>query len=379
MQSSFPSKFGIRVRIEDLTDPPNAIRQVIDALDAADLVSQIEFTHEEDEQGKWLRLRLSDTALKQWAPGFNTLELCKTLKLDTINQPNDLQREIVVALLLEPSVFDFPSFDELVSSIRIRHNIVQAARKTALAFHTEVAERPTSSWVYREGCGFTLSPGVPLIDALKEATQPGADGTLFDFSCYRATEYIILMAIAQELERVNPELLQKIEDFWHQRAIMSGEFHDVFLHEQGSMDNPLPASYFVPGDRTWFRNPDAESADVTGFEGSWVVYLGGGLFANFWKPHQHYTMIYKCLEIFHWRHSTFKNAMGELCMDESVVEQLIEQTEKDPAEVARILALMMRYREPRGVYTDAGGCIDTTREFARWVHPGTSDLVLPGG
>jgi hypothetical protein len=38
---------------------------------------------------------------------------------------------------------------------------------------------------------------------------------------------------------------------------------------------------------------------------------------------------------------------------------------------------MERYREPRGVYTHAGGCIDTTREFARWVCTATSDMVLP--
>jgi hypothetical protein len=49
----------------------------------------------------------------------------------------------------------------------------------------------------------------------------------------------------------------------------------------------------------------------------------------------------------------------------------------DPAERQRILAVMERYREPRGVYTEAGGCIDTTREFARWVRPGKTDLVLP--
>ena len=47
-----------------------------------------------------------------------------------------------------------------------------------------------------------------------------------------------------------------------------------------------------------------------------------------------------------------------------------------PAEVARIVALMWRYRGARGVYGESG-CVDTTREFPRWVHPGTADLVLP--
>jgi hypothetical protein len=83
------------------------------------------------------------------------------------------------------------------------------------------------------------------------------------------------------------------------------------------------------------------------------------------------------LEVYHWRHGTFTNADGELQIDEAVVEARIAESLKDPAEVARIQALMQRYREGRGIYTDAGGCIDTTREYPRWVCPETADLVLP--
>jgi Protein-glutamine gamma-glutamyltransferase len=133
----------------------------------------------------------------------------------------------------------------------------------------------------------------------------------------------------------------------------------------------------VPGERTWFRNPDEASANASGYEGSWVMYLGGGLFTNFWKQGQPYTLLSKCLEIYHWRHAVYFDAQGDERMDEDKVEALVAATLKQPDEVARILALMERYREPRGVYTDAGGCIDTTREFARWVRPETADLILP--
>jgi hypothetical protein len=142
------------------------------------------------------------------------------------------------------------------------------------------------------------------------------------------------------------------------------------------MDEPLPPRYFVPGDRTWFRNPDAASAEASGYEGSWVIYLGAGLFSNFWKRHQPYTLSAKCLEIYHWRHALYLDAQGAERIDEAKVEALVAAAQLDAAEVERILQLMQRYREPRGVYRD-GGCIDTTREFSRWVHPGTTDLVLP--
>lgn len=48
----------------------------------------------------------------------------------------------------------------------------------------------------------------------------------------------------------------------------------------------------------------------------------------------------------------------------------------DPAQMAQILELMLRMREPKGVY-QSGGCIDTSREHPRWVCPGSTDLVLP--
>jgi hypothetical protein len=133
----------------------------------------------------------------------------------------------------------------------------------------------------------------------------------------------------------------------------------------------------VPGDRLWFRNPDEASADATGYEGSWVFYLGDGLFSDFWRQGRTYTLESKCLEIYHWRHGTYTDARGELQINEDIVEAHIAESLKDPAEVTRIQALMQRYREGRGIYTDAGGCIDTTREYPRWVCPGTADLVLP--
>jgi hypothetical protein len=187
---------------------------------------------------------------------------------------------------------------------------------------------------------------------------------------------VMLLGIAEELAHCNPALYHQLENLWTRRPIMSGEFHEVFLREQGTMDAPLPPRYFVPGDRVWFRNPDEASAEASGYEGSWVIYLGEGLFTNFWKHDQPYTLADKCLEIFHWRHATYRDADGDVRMDEAKVETLVAATLLDPAENARIQTLMQRYREARGVYVD-GGCLDTTREFARWVHPGTTDMVLP--
>ena len=138
---------------------------------------------------------------------------------------------------------------------------------------------------------------------------------------------------------------------------------------------PLPAHYQVPGDRLWFRNPDDASSDVTGYEGSWVFYLGGGLYSNFWKPEQPYTLTSKCVEIYHWRHGTWRDAQGELQMDEARVDELVQGTMADADAVANILSLMMRVQDPKGVYAQ-GGCIDASREYPRRVCAATADLAL---
>ena len=63
---------------------------------------------------------------------------------------------------------------------------------------------PEGYWTYDEERGFTILPGRSLIEGLRRATQPEASGQLYAFSCYRATEYVTVLGIAQELEEANP-------------------------------------------------------------------------------------------------------------------------------------------------------------------------------
>lgn len=375
-QSALDCK-GYRLRCEDNASPTEVGARVLEHLGLADLHPMVMVEGGRNDQGSFVALRMRPQYVHQWAPCLDTLKVASILQLNTVGSVQDLTREIVVCMLMCPVAYEFPSVDELLSAVRIRINTVQAARKTTLAFHTVEVNRPIDCWRYDEDRGFVILPGAPLIHALVKATQPEVSGDLYSFSCYRASEYLILLGIALELEHCNPALYAQLQTLWSEHPIKSGMFHDVFLREQGSMAQPLPPRFFVPGDRTWFRNPDEASADASGFEGSWVMYLGNGLFNNFWKRDQPYTLVDKCLEIYHWRHGLFKDAQGEERIDEAKVEQLVQASKADAAEVSRIAATMQRYREPRGVYTAAGGCMDTTREFARWVCPGTADLVLP--
>jgi hypothetical protein len=320
---------------------------------------------------------LPPEVLQAWAPQHDTLQLHERLTHGGGDAAQALEREILVAMLASPHGFRFPSVAALASHIRVRQHIALAAQKTALAFKTEATERPATYW--RDGGdehGFILQPGRCLVDALIAATQPDATGKLYDFSCYRATEYVILLGIALELKAHHPELLAELQSLNEIHAVRSGQFHEVYLVEYGSMTEPLPARFYVPGDRLWFRNPDARSSDVMGYEGSWVIYMGGGLFSNFWERNRPYTLESKAIEIYHWRDGAHSNAQGQLEMDEHRVEQQVRQTCADPTAKARVLERMLRQRDPQGVYAE-GGCIDSTREYPRSVSPQHCELVLP--
>jgi hypothetical protein len=321
-------------------------------------------------------LCLNDAAFEAWTPGFDTLDIQRRLTLNAPQNGLDLRREIAIAMLASPQVFVLPSVTEWQAALDVRSHIAQAAQKTALAFKTEAAERPDSHWHYDETHGFLLQPGANLHEALLLATQPEVSGRLYDFSCYRATEYVMLLGINQALQAHNPVLHRLLQLQCETHAIRSAQFHDVFCIEYGSLENPLPARYYVPGDRLWFRNPDEVSADVTGYEGSWVMYMGGGLFTNFWRQNKPFTMDAKCLEIFHWKDGCYRDAQGVLHMDEARVEACVQETLRDPQRTQDTIARMMRLRDPRGVYAE-GGCIDATREYPRWFSSQGGNLVLP--
>ena len=324
-----------------------------------------------------INIKLKEEHANIYCPQFSTLHIRKLISNKFQLSADALDElEILIALLASPFAFTFQSVDSLESHIRVRKYLIQHARKTAVAFNTEAGERPFDFWKYEEETGYTLQPNADLITALLAATQPETTGALYDFSCYRASEYVILLAIAQEAQHINADLLGEIEAVNRKFAIKSEQFHSVYLHEYGSMSSPLPIGYYIPGDRLWFKNPDEKSSDVKGYEGSWVLYMGDGLFSNFWNREKPYSLEQKCLEIYYWRDGVIRDAGGTLKMDEEIVNKKVTEALADAAKTSLILSRMTRYRDPSGVYEN-GGCIDTTREYPRSIYKDCCEVVLP--
>jgi hypothetical protein len=194
---------GIKIECATALDIDETYRQFRAHLVVIGFDLHVQARREEDSKHA-IRFHMSIEWAKHFATDNDTLQLCQRINLDTHGNPSDLEREILLAMLLSPVPLIFPSYQEFVSAVRIRKNVVLAARKTTLDFHTTATERPTEYWSYDEDRGFTLVPGKCLITALKKATQPEESGKLYSFSCYRATEYVILLGVAQELESCIP-------------------------------------------------------------------------------------------------------------------------------------------------------------------------------
>ena len=374
-QKIFFETRGIEFCLSNKSDKENLLIQVMSYFKLHGLENAINLREANQGSSLVIAFSLKEEYQSQWAPNWDTTRLFETLSLKGFKEKDDLNKEILVSMLLAPIPFQFPSYEEFDSAIQIRHHSVIAGYSAALNFDTKATERPEDYWHYDEDAGFLLNHGQSIIDALIKATQPESMANAYSFSCYRATEYVILLAIARKLNTVNPKLLKSLEARSEKKAIRSGEFHAVFLKEYGSLEEPLPMKYYVPGDRVWFRNPDSRSSDISGYEGSWVIYLGHNLFTNFWKRDQPFTLETKCVEVYHWKDGAYLDQSGDLLMNENIVESCVAKTLADPKEFQKILQRMMRYRDPKGVYA-LGGCIDTSRESSRLVCPGTSDIKI---
>lgn len=317
----------------------------------------------------------ANALLQESAPNADMRLLAASFGFSTTGSEHELVREIFLSKALSPVASSFPSIEELLAAIRIRRNIAMTARRTELWFSIDEDTRPPTHWRQLSEDGFALVAGQSLPRAVELALCPDLSGQRYGFACRQASEYLMLAGLVQELEITNPQLLEKIERRWQEKPIRGEKFIDAFLMERGSRERPFPKHHYVPGSRIWFKNPDEYSTNVDGFEGSWVVYMGAGKFVNLWDKADPYPIETKCLEIYHWRHCVERTPSGALRMNEDRVKEMVDASQADAPIKQQILNQMMEYRAPVGVYGE-GGCIDLTRENARWVCPQTTNICV---
>ena len=351
---------GFAISLVDRVDLERRLRQVQRCLRYLDISDLVDCSMGEGVDGRYLYLRASHRLLAL-CPDFDTAPIQAYLSGRGLDSESRMVAEILLAMALSPQTILFKTTREFKSALRMRRSAVDVASRTELSFDTNAITRPQAYWVYTKENGFLLRQGVSLAEGLERALCPDVSGSTYAFSCQRASEYLMLYAVVRELSKVNQAGLHAVEEQWRKRALTGDDFLFRFLEERGTRENPIPMRYYIPGDRIWFKNPDDHSSDIEGFEGSWVIYLGGGRFCNLWDRQSPYTLEEKCLEIFYWSKSTAVNGNGMLYMNEAVVKERVEEALRDPAIQRSILEKMMVYRDPTGVYAD-GGCIDLSRD-----------------
>ena len=351
---------GFALLLAGRVDSERRLRQAQRCLRSLGIDDLVDCSMSSGGDGRYLHLRANHRLLAL-CPDFDTSTITTILHTRQPDRDRALISEIILAMALSPDVVYFGSQQELKSNLRMRCTVVQVASRTELNFDTSSITRPQAYWIYTKENGFLLRQGVSLADGLERALCPDVSGFTYAFSCQRASEYLILYAVVCELQKVNKTGLNDVEQQWRKRALTGDDFLFRFLGERGTRENPMPMRYYIPGDRIWFKNPDDHSSDLEGFEGSWVIYLGGGRFCNLWDRHRPYTLEEKCLEIFYWSKSTAVNYSGVLFMNEDLVKEQVNKALNDPALSRSILEKMMVYRDPTGVYAE-GGCIDLSRD-----------------
>ena len=368
---------GIAVKQAVHSDSSWALARANAWLEKLGIDGHITASYSSNAEGSHLYLT-ANRHLQECCPDFDTSTIASLYRSSASTDAHQgIVAETVLAMALSPQALVFHNLRELISNVRMRFHAVQIASRTELSFDTSSITRPQAYWVYTKENGFLLRQGVSLAEGLERALCPDVSGYTYAFSCQRASEYLMLYAVVSELLKINKIALHATEEQWRKRALTGDDFLFRFLEERGTRENPMPMRYYIPGDRIWFKNPDDRSSDIIGFEGSWVVYLGGGRFCNLWDRHHPYTLEEKCLEIYYWSQCVEVNPAGISWMNEAVVKERVQLALADPAIKNPILKKMMVYRDPAGVYAD-GGCIDLSRDSFSSVHnkvPSASSAV----
>ena len=214
---------GLRIGGAAPATDPSRVRQRLRAwLDELSLLDFVQI----DLAGGAVEARLVGAFASAWAPGLDTTRLENVLSEQCGHDARHVEREVLAGLLLSPLALDFPTFEEFESAVRIRTNTAEVSATAALRFDVD-QNRPEAYWEPIDTGSFVLREGCSLVQGLSAAVQPLPEDEPYGFGCYRASEYMMLLAIAQEAAYCHPELKQRLRDRSTRRPIESREFHDV--------------------------------------------------------------------------------------------------------------------------------------------------------
>ncbi|MES2148690.1 MAG: hypothetical protein V4508_02750 [Pseudomonadota bacterium] len=251
------------------------------------------------------------------------------------------EKEIVLALLQHGRLSEFAGeqceFQAFRDQVGIRQNTVAWAETLEWVW----PDGGRARWNTRLWKNGTPRPGVSISRAVGDAFL---NQKKYAIGCYTASKLVMLQGVLDyyarvkhspgELARVEQRLLANDRDPLvriEPRALWAFEegFEASELWQRGKlfeMRYNIPSRNFVPGDWAYLLNTDATTYQKTGYEGSNAIYLGRGLFDDYYNDHNHaYQFREKLDEVYQWRHHVFSRSrdVAKLRpMTESEVEKL---------------------------------------------------------
>lgn len=242
------------------------------------------------------------------------------------------------------------SFDELEEHLAIRQNITLWS--TAL------------SWVFPDGGPAKWNTnfwnkGTPLQSTTAFTVAAFADPFLnpksYEIGCYTATKLVIAQAFLDYYSRLNPnprKLEKVVQLLWSDKDPLVDiepygfwafeDDHDTSLPQgPGKLmaeSHSIAPNHFIPGDWSYFLNPDAISYAKAGYEGSNAIYLGRNRFDDYYADTErgYYTYEQKLDEVYQWRHGVFSRRNHAHLIQPLTSEQL-QQLALPPSQQGLVL------------------------------------------
>lgn len=182
--------------------------------------------------------------------------------------PNSLERKIAEQLASSEDVYNYDSLNQLNFDIKLRVNIVEAARQldeSNMSFTTfRKSECNEKYWQRTKAGGFLLKEHVKPSDAIKDIF---INGSKYGTECATAIVIIYYKALVNVLPE---ELFNKMFPIIY---LLGWRYISRKLY----IEEYINVTEFFPGDCQYFKNPDVNPATPQ-WKGENVINLGAGTY-----------------------------------------------------------------------------------------------------
>ena len=233
------------------------------------------------------------------------------------------KKEIVLALMHPGRKTEFSgkacNLEAFQDHVHVRQMIVAWAENLEWKF----PDGQSASWNRAYWIDGTLRPGKPLLDAM---TDFFINQEQCSVGCYTATKIVIIQGVLDYYARIKKDMVM-VEQI-KKTLMRDGEvlvdiepdamwnfLRDIKQSSQSAVGKLLTVQFdvapynFVPGDWVYFVNPDSETADLSGYEGSNSIYMGRARFDDFYNDNNHhYLYTEKLKEVYNWRYGVFSRS-----------------------------------------------------------------------